>query len=211
MPHNLYLHSSLVQTRRFGGTDAGIREAIRFSTIDLVTALTLAIFVNVAILILAAATFHRHGLTEVVGIEQAYQLLMPILGAGAGTFFAIALLASGQNSSITGTLAGQVVMEGFTELRWPSWARRLLARLLAMVPAMVAVVAYGEEGATRLLVFSQVVLSLQLPFAVYPLVRLTNSKAWMGKYANKPLAAVVAWSLTALLVGLNALLLADFF
>jgi manganese transport protein len=211
MPHNLYLHSSLVQIRRFDGTDAGIREAIRFSTIDLVTALTLAIFVNAAILILAAATFHRQGLTEVAGIEQAYQLLTPILGAGAaGTFFAIALLASGQNSSITGTLAGQVVMEGFTELRWPSWARRLLARLLAMVPAMVAVVAYGEEGATRLLVFSQVVLSLQLPFAVYPLVRLTNSKAWMGKYANKPLAAVVAWSLTALLVGLNALLLADF-
>jgi manganese transport protein len=211
MPHNLYLHSSLVQTRRFEGTDAGIREAIRFSTIDLVTALTLAIFVNAAILILAAATFHRHGLTEVVGIEQAYQLLTPILGAGAATFFAIALLASGQNSSITGTLAGQVVMEGFTALRWPSWARRLLARLLAMVPAMVAVVMYGEEGATRLLVFSQVVLSLQLPFAVYPLVRLTNSKAWMGKYANKPLTAAVAWSLTALLVGLNALLLADFF
>jgi manganese transport protein len=212
MPHNLYLHSSLVQTRRFDGTDAGIREAIRFSTIDLVTALTLAIFVNAAILILAAATFHRHGLTEVVGIEQAYQLLMPILGAGAaGTFFAVALLASGQNSSITGTLAGQVVMEGFTELRWPSWARRLLARLLAMVPAMVAVVVYGEEGATRLLVFSQVVLSLQLPLAVYPLVRLTNSKAWMGKYANKPLTAAVAWSLTALLVGLNALLVADFF
>jgi manganese transport protein len=211
MPHNLYLHSSLVQTRRFEGTDAGIREAIRFSTIDLVTALTLAIFVNAAILILAAATFHRHGLTEVVGIEQAYQLLTPILGAGAATFFAIALLASGQNSSITGTLAGQVVMEGFTALRWPSWARRLLARLLAMVPAMVAVGMYGEEGATRLLVFSQVVLSLQLPFAVYPLVRLTNSKAWMGKYANKPLTAAVAWSLTALLVGLNALLLADFF
>jgi manganese transport protein len=211
MPHNLYLHSSLVQTRRFEGTDAGIREAIRFSTIDLVTALTLAIFVNAAILILAAATFHRHGLTEVVGIEQAYQLLTPTLGAGAATFFAIALLASGQNSSITGTLAGQVVMEGFTALRWPSWARRLLARLLAMVPAMVAVVMYGEEGATRLLVFSQVVLSLQLPFAVYPLVRLTNSKAWMGKYANKPLTAAVAWSLTALLVGLNALLLADFF
>jgi manganese transport protein len=211
MPHNLYLHSSLVQTRRFEGTDAGIREAIRFSTIDLVTALTLAIFVNAAILILAAATFHRHGLTEVVGIEQAYQLLTPILGAGAATFFAIALLASGQNSSITGTLAGQVVMEGFTALRWPSWARRLLARLLAMVPAMVAVVMYGEEGASRLLVFSQVVLSLQLPFAVYPLVRLTNSKAWMGKYANKPLTAAVAWSLTALLVGLNALLLADFF
>ena len=160
MPHNLYLHSSLVQTRRFEGTDAGVREAIRFSTIDLVTALTLAIFVNAAILILAAATFHRHGLTEVVGIEQAYQLLTPILGAGAATFFAIALLASGQNSSITGTLAGQVVMEGFTALRWPSWARRLLARLLAMVPAMVAVVMYGEEGATRLLVFSQVVLSL---------------------------------------------------
>ena len=144
------------------------------------------------------------------GIEQAYQLLTPALGAGAaGTVFAIALLASGQNSSITGTLAGQIVMEGFTNLRWPAWARRLLARLLAMGPAMVAVTAYGEEGATRLLIFSQVVLSLQLPFAVYPLVRFTNSRALMGKFANKRVTAVIAWSLTAILIGLNVILLAD--
>jgi manganese transport protein len=212
MPHNLYLHSSIVQTRRFERSDRGISEAIRFSTIDVMVALTLAIFVNASILILAASTFHQHGLTEVVGIEQAYQLLTPALGAGAaGTVFAIALLASGQNSSITGTLAGQIVMEGFTALRWPAWARRLLARLLAMGPAMVAVTAYGEEGATRLLIFSQVVLSLQLPFAVYPLVRLTNSPLWMGKFANKPVTAVIAWSLTAILIGLNAILVADLF
>ena len=210
MPHNLYLHSSIVQTRRFERSKRGIREAIRFSTIDVVMALTLAIFVNASILILAAATFHQHGLTEVVGIEQAYQLLTPALGAGvAGTVFAIALLASGQNSSITGTLAGQIVMEGFTSLRWPPWARRLLARLLAMVPAMFAVRAYGEEGATRLLIFSQVILSLQLPFAVYPLVRMTGSTALMGKFANKPITAIIAWTLTAVLIGLNAVLVAD--
>jgi manganese transport protein len=210
MPHNLYLHSSIVQTRRFERSQTGIREAIRFSTIDVVMALTLAIFVNASILILAAATFHQHGLTEVVGIEQAYQLLTPALGAGvAGTVFAIALLASGQNSSITGTLAGQIAMEGFTSLRWPPWARRLLARLLAMVPAMFAVTAYGEEGATRLLIFSQVILSLQLPFAVYPLVRMTGSTALMGKFANKPITAIIAWTLTAVLIGLNAVLVAD--
>jgi manganese transport protein len=210
MPHNLYLHSSIVQTRRFERSERGTREAIRFSTIDVVMALTLALFVNAAILILAAATFHRQGLTEVVGIEQAYQLLTPILGAGAaGTVFAIALLASGQNSSITGTLAGQIVMEGFTTLRWPPWVRRLLARLLAMGPAMFAVGAYGDEGATRLLIFSQVILSLQLPFAVYPLVRMTNSTRLMGKFANRPVTAAVAWTLTALLIGLNAILVAD--
>jgi manganese transport protein len=212
MPHNLYLHSSIVQTRRFARSERGRSEAIRFSTIDVMAALTLAIFVNASILILAASTFHQQGLTEVVGIEQAYQLLTPALGAGAaGTVFAIALLASGQNSSITGTLAGQIVMEGFTNLRWPAWARRLLARLLAMGPAMLAVTAYGEEGATRLLIFSQVVLSLQLPFAVYPLVRFTNSRALMGKFANKPITAVIAWSLTTILIGLNAILLADLF
>jgi manganese transport protein len=208
MPHNLYLHSSLVQTRRFERTDAGMREAIRFSTLDIVLALTLAICVNAAILLLAASTFHEAGLTTVVGIEEAYRLLTPALGAGtAATVFAIALLASGQSSSITGTLAGQIVMEGFTGLRWPAWMRRLVSRLLAMVPALFAVTAYGEEGATRLLIFSQVVLSLQLPFAVYPLVRLTNSAAWMGNFANKRLTAVVAWGLTALLIGLNTTLL----
>jgi manganese transport protein len=210
MPHNLYLHSSIVQTRRFERSDTGIREAIRFSTIDVMVALTLAIFVNASILILAASTFHHRGLTVVVGIEQAYQLLAPALGAGAAsTMFAIALLAAGQNSSIAGTLAGQIVMEGFTALRWPNWARRLLARLLAMGPAMFAVTAYGEEGATRLLILSQVVLSLQLPFAVYPLVRLTNSAALMGKFANKPVTAVIAWGLTAVVIGVNAILVAD--
>ena len=208
MPHNLYLHSSLVQTRRFERTEAGMREAIRFSTLDIVLALTLAICVNAAILLLAASTFHEAGLTTVVGIEEAYRLLTPALGAGtAATVFAIALLASGQSSSITGTLAGQIVMEGFTGLRWPAWLRRLVSRLLAMVPALFAVTDYGEEGATRLLIFSQVVLSLQLPFAVYPLVRLTNSAAWMGNFANKRLTAVVAWGLTTLLIGLNTTLL----
>jgi manganese transport protein len=208
MPHNLYLHSALVQTRRFERTDAGMREAIRYSTVDIVLALALALCVNAAILLLAAATFHEAGLTDVVGIEEAYRLLTPALGAGtAATVFAVALLASGQSSSITGTLAGQIVMEGFTGLRWPAWMRRLVSRLLAMAPALFAVTAYGEEGATRLLILSQVVLTLQLPFAVYPLVRLTNSTAWMGKFANKRLTAVVAWGLTALLIGLNTTLL----
>jgi manganese transport protein len=208
MPHNLYLHSSIVQTRNFERTPDGMREAIRFSTLDIVMALTLAIFVNASILILAASTFHAGGLTDVVGIEEAYRLLAPALGVGAAsTLFAIALLASGQNSSITGTMAGQIVMEGFTRFRWPASARRLVSRLIAMVPALFAVTAYGEDGATKLLIFSQVVLTLQLPFAVYPLVRLTNSRAWMGTFANTPLTAVVAWGMTAGLIGLNTLLL----
>jgi manganese transport protein len=208
MPHNLYLHSALVKSRDFQRTDTGKREALRFATIDIVVALTLAIFVNASILILAASTFHASGMTGVVGIEEAYHLLSPALGVGAaGTLFAVALLASGQNASITGTMAGQIVMEGFTSFRWPPWARRLVARLLAMAPALFVVTAYGEEGATRLLILSQVVLSLQLPFAVYPLVRLTGSKAWMGGFANGPLTATVAWAMTAGLIVLNGTLL----
>ena len=208
MPHNLYLHSSIVQTRRYDRTERGLREAIRFSVADIVVALTFAIFINASILILAAASFHGRGFSEVVGIEEAYRLLTPALGAGAAsTLFAVALLASGQNSSITGTLAGQIVMEGFTDFRWPPWLRRLAARLLAMVPAMVAVGLYGEQGAGSLLIFSQVMLSLQLPFAVYPLVRITGSRAVMGRFVNRPATAFVAWSLTVLLVVLNAVLL----
>ena len=208
MPHNLYLHSSIVQTRRYGRTEAGLKEAIRYSVADIVIALSFAIFINASILILAAASFHGRGFSEVVGIEEAYRLLTPALGAGvASTLFAVALLASGQNSSITGTLAGQIVMEGFTDFRWPPWLRRLAARLLAMVPAMIAIGLYGEQGATSLLIFSQVMLSLQLPFAVYPLVRLTNSRALMGSFANRPVTMILAWSLTGLLVVLNAVLL----
>jgi manganese transport protein len=208
MPHNLYLHSSIVQTRCYTRTEAGLREAIRFSIADIVIALGFAIFINASILILAAASFHGRGLAEVVGIEEAYRLLTPALGVGAAsTLFAVALLASGQNSSITGTLAGQIVMEGFTDFRWPPWLRRLAARLLAMVPAMIAIGLYGEQSATSLLIFSQVMLSLQLPFAVYPLVRLTNSRTLMGSFANRPLTMVVAWSLTAILIVLNAVLL----
>jgi manganese transport protein len=208
LPHNLYLHSSIVQTRAYERTELGKREALRFSTIDIVVALSLAIFVNASILILAASTFHAGGMTEVVGIEEAYRLLAPALGVGAAsTVFAVALLASGHNSSITGTLAGQIVMEGFTRFRWPPWARRLVARLLAVVPAMVAVTVYGEDGATRLLILSQVVLSLQLPFAVYPLVRFTNDLGLMGRFANRRGTALIAWSLTAGLIGLNAVML----
>lgn len=208
MPHNLYLHSSIVQTRRYTRTEGGLREAIRFSVADIVVALGFAIFINASILILAAASFHDRGLTDMVGIEEAYRLLTPALGAGAAsTLFAVALLASGQNSSITGTMAGQIVMEGFTDFRWPPWLRRLVARLLAMIPAMIAVGLHGDQGASALLIFSQVTLSLQLPFAVYPLVRLTNCRAMMGSFANRPVTVFVAWSLTALLVVLNMVLL----
>jgi manganese transport protein len=210
MPHNLYLHSAIVKTRRYDRSRSGLREAVRFASLDIVIALSLAIFVNAAILVLAAAVFHDNGSPAVVGIEEAYRLLAPALGVGAGsTLFAVALLASGQNSAITGTLAGQIVMEGFTDLRWPRWLRRLLARLLAMGPALVAVGVYGDEGATKLLILSQVVLSLQLPFAVYPLVRMTGSAAWMGEFANGRITACIAWSATMLLLLLNIVLLAS--
>jgi manganese transport protein len=207
MPHNLYLHSSIVQSRQYERSEQGKRQAIRFSRLDVIGALAIATFVNGAILVLAASTFHGEGLGE-VGLEEAYQLLAPALGAGAAsTLFAVALLAAGQNSSITGTLAGQIVMEGFTDLKLPPWMRQLASRLLAMIPAILAVAVYGEGSVTKLLILSQVVLSLQLPFAVYPLVRLTGDRAWMGRFANGRTTAAFAWALTALLTGLNLFLL----
>ena len=211
MPHNLYLHSSIVQTRRYAEDAAGKREAVTHATIDSTVALTLALFVNAAILILAAATFHAHGHTAVAEIDQAYKLLSPTLGAGAASvLFAVALLASGQNSTVTGTLAGQIVAEGFLDLRLPIWLRRMVTRLLAIVPAVIVVAGSGDAGATRLLVLSQVVLSLQLPFAVVPLVAFTGSAAKMGALATPAWLRGAAWSITAAVIGLNATLLASF-
>ena len=208
MPHNLYLHSALVQTRRFAETDTGRREAIRLATLDSNIALTLALFINGAILVLAAATFHVAGRTDVADIDQAYRLLTPMLGAGAASLiFAIALLASGQNSTITGTLAGQVVAEGFLDLRLPLWARRLVTRLIAIVPAVIVIAAMGDRGATDLLVLSQVVLSLQLPFAVVPLVIFTSDAALMRGLPTPRWLTVVAWIVAFLVIALNATLL----
>jgi manganese transport protein len=208
MPHNLYLHSAMVLGRKHDRSEAGIREEIRFSLIDLTIALSLAVFVNGAILVLAASTFHANGMTQVTGLEDAHRLLSPLLGAGAAsTLFAVALLASGQNSAITGTLAGQIVMEGFTDFKWPVWMRRVVSRALAITPAVFVVSAYGEGAAMKLLIFSQVVLSLQLPFAVVPLIRLTNSTETMGAFANPPWVKAAAWASALLIIGLNTTLL----
>jgi NRAMP (natural resistance-associated macrophage protein)-like metal ion transporter len=208
MPHNLYLHSSIVQTRRFEQSEGGKREALRMATIDSTIALALAFCINAAILILAAATFHTAGRTDVAEIQDAYQLLTPMLGAGmASTLFAVALLASGQNSTVTGTLAGQIVMEGFLHIRLPMWLRRLVTRLIAIVPAAAVAAIYGESGTARLLVLSQVVLSLQLPFAVWPLVRFTGDKRLMGGFANGPVLKLVAWGICLTVIGLNVTLL----
>ena len=208
MPHNLYLHSSIVQTRRFERTPAGKREAIRFSVLDSTIALGLALFINAAILILAAAVFHRSGHSDIADIGQAYTFLTPLVGAGAASLlFAVALLASGQNSTITATLAGQIVMEGFVDLRVPSWLRRLATRLLAIVPAVIVAGLYGASGTTKLLMISQVVLSLQLPFAVIPLVRLTGDKRRMGEFANPLWLKIAAWGISATIVGMNLILL----
>jgi len=208
MPHNLYLHSSIVQTRAFEPDEVGRRDAIRWATMDGTVALGLAFFINAAILILAAAAFHTAGRTDVAEIEQAYQLLAPMLGAStAGVVFAVALLAAGQNSTVTGTLAGQIVMEGFLNLRLPVWQRRLITRALAIVPAVLVVAAAGDAGATRLLILSQVVLSLQLPFAVVPLVRFTGSREVMGPFASPVWLGVLAWAIAAIIIGLNVTLL----
>ena len=208
MPHNLYLHSSIVQTRAFAADDAGKAEAVRLATIDGTLALALAFFINAAILIVAAAVFHTAGRTEIAEIDQAYQLLTPMMGVGAASVvFGIALLASGQNSTVTGTLAGQIVMEGFLHLRLPMWARRMVTRLLAILPAVFVVGASGDDGATRLLVLSQVVLSLQLPFAVVPLVRFTGNAAMMGRFVSPAWLRVLAWTIAAVIIGLNVTLL----
>jgi manganese transport protein len=204
MPHNLYLHSSIVQSRRYKRTPAGKREAIRMANIDSALALTVALFVNAAILIVAAAVFHRSGHLEVAAIEDAYKLLSPLVGAaGASTLFAIALLASGQNSSITGTLAGQVVMEGFVHLKVAPWLRRLITRCIAIIPTIIVVAFRGEHGTETLLLLSQVILSLQLSFAVIPLVMFTGDKRKMGEFVNAPWLKALSWATAVLIAGLN--------
>ncbi len=212
MPHNLYLHSSIVQTRAFECTGAGRRDAVRWATLDSTLALGMALFVNAAILVLAAATFHVRGRTDVVEIEQAYELLSPVLGVGfAATLFGVALLASGLNSTITGTLAGQIVMEGFLRLRLPPWARRLVTRGLAVLPVLLVTAWAGEQATGRLLVLSQVVLSMQLPFAVIPLVQFVSSRRRMGDMAISRGWSALAWAVAAIIVLLNMKLLSDVF
>ena len=210
MPHNLYLHSSIVQTRAWQQTPAKKWEAIKFGTIDSTVALSLALFVNAAILVVAAATFHFSGYHNVAEIQEAYKLLSPVLGVGlASTVFAFALLASGQSSTLTATLAGQIVMEGFLKLRLPPWLRRLATRLLAIVPALVCILLFGEQSTGGLLVFSQVVLSLQLPFAVIPLVMMTSDRRLMGEFVSPRWLQVLAGAVATVIVGLNVWLLAQ--
>ena len=207
MPHNLYLHSALVQSRDVPRTEEGLRQACRYNFLDSAIALNCAFFVNAAILIVAAATFHSNGHTGVAEIQDAHKLLTPLLGAGASTAFALALLASGQNSTLTGTLAGQIVMEGFLEIRIRPWLRRLITRLIAIVPAAIVAFAYGESGTAQLLILSQVILSLQLSFAVFPLVAFTSDRAKMGEFVNAVWLKACAWGAAALIAALNAWLL----
>lgn len=211
MPHNLYLHSSVVQTRQYEETPAGKREAVRFAFIDSTLALSIALFINAAILIIAAATFHTSGHSEVAEIQDAYKLLTPLLGAGASTVFALALLASGQNSTLTGTLAGQIVMEGFLNIRLRPWLRRLITRAIAIVPAAIVAVLYGESGTARLLILSQVILSMQLSFAVFPLVSFTSDKLKMGEFVNPAWLKGLAYLVGAVIAGLNIWLLIQTF
>jgi manganese transport protein len=208
MPHNLYLHSSIVQTRKYELTTAGKREAIKFATIDSTFALMFALFINAAILIVSAATFYRQGYNEVAEIQEAYQLLSPLLGVtGASTLFALALLASGQNSTLTGTLAGQIVMEGFLNIRIRPWLRRLITRLIAIIPAVIVTAISGEHGTTQLLILSQVILSLQLSFAVFPLVMFTSDKLKMGDFVNSTWIKTLAWLVAVIIASLNVWLL----
>ncbi len=208
MPHNLYLHSSIVQTRKFDDTVEGKRTAIRFATIDSTVALMFALFVNAAILILASAAFHTTGHQDVAEIQDAYHLLDPLLGSGvAGILFGVALLASGQNSTLTGTLAGQIVMEGFLNVRLKPWLRRLITRMIAIIPAVIVTFLYGEKGTGELLILSQVILSVQLSFAVIPLVLFTSDKHKMGPFVNKPWVKTIAWLITSIIVVLNVYLL----
>jgi manganese transport protein len=208
MPHNLYLHSSIVQTRKYADTSAGKREAIRFSTIDSSVALMSALFINAAILILAASVFHGKGHENVADISDAYQLLSPLLNTtAASVLFAVALLCSGQNATLTGTLAGQIVMEGFINLRLRPWLRRLITRLIAIVPAIIVVVLYGERGTGQLLILSQVILSLQLPFAVFPLVAFTSDRHKMGEFVSPAWVKALAWAVAVIIGALNVYLL----
>jgi len=212
MPHNLYLHSSIVQTRRYEETAAGKRMAVRYAFLDSTVALSFALFINAAILVVAAATFHRAGRTDVAEIQQAYQLLTPLLGVtGASAVFAFALLASGQNSTLTGTLAGQIVMEGFLNIRLRPWLRRLITRCIAIVPAALTAIFFGENGTARLLILSQVILSLQLSFAVFPLVRFTSDRAKMGEFVNPAWLKALAYGVAVVIAALNAWLLLQAF
>src|SRR5438105_2271622 len=208
MPHNLYLHSSIVQTRDFGSSTRDRREAVRYAIFDSTLALGFALFINAAILVLGAAAFHTRGLHNVAEIADAYKLLSPVLGASlASTLFACALLASGQNSTLTGTLAGQIVMEGFLNIRLRPWLRRLITRVLAITPAVIVIGIYGEGKVTSLLILSQVVLSFQLPFAVIPLVQFTSDRRRMGAFANSRFTTLLAWTVAAAILVFNAELL----
>src|SRR6202521_2818517 len=208
MPHNLYLHSSIVQTRMYYDTPDGKREAIRFATLDSSVALMFALFINAAILVMAAATFHGTGHDQVADIGDAYKLLSPLLGTTmASTLFAVALLCSGQNATLTGTLAGQIVMEGFINLRLRPWLRRLITRLLAIIPAVIVIALYGASGTGPLLILSQVVLSLQLPFAVFPLVMFTSDRRKMGAFASPGWLQAIAGSVAIIIAVLNGWLL----
>ena len=208
MPHNLYLHSSIVQTRKYGDSHAERGEAIRFASIDSAVALMFALFINGAILVMAAAVFHGTGHEDVADINDAYKLLSPLLGTTmASVLFAVALLCSGQNATLTGTLAGQIVMEGFINLRLRPWLRRLVTRLIAIIPAIIVVSLYGERGAGPLLILSQVILSLQLPFAVFPLVMFTSDPHKMGLFVNPWWVKVLAWTVAVIIGALNVYLL----
>jgi len=212
MPHNLYLHSSIVQTRKYVDTHASRKEAIRFASIDSSIALMSALFINAAILIVAAAVFHGTGYDSVADISDAYKLLSPLLGAGAAsTLFAVALLCAGQNATLTGTLAGQIVMEGFVNIRLRPWLRRLITRLVAIVPAVIVVILYGERGAGSLLILSQVILSLQLPFAVFPLVSFTGDRHKMGVHVAPVWMRVLAWTVAVIIATLNVWMLYQIF
>jgi manganese transport protein len=211
MPHNLYLHSGIVQTRRFGGSVEDKREAIKFATIDSTVALMFALLINASILILAAATFHSAGKLDVAEIDQAHSFLTPLLGSAiAPTLFGIALLCCGINSTVTATLAGQIVMEGFLDIRLPAWARRLVTRAIAIVPAAIVTIWYGEKGTAQLLILSQVVLSLQLPFAIVPLVMFTADKRKMGVLVAPRWVTALAIAVAAVIIVLNAKLIYDF-
>ena len=212
MPHNLYLHSSVVQTRRYDLTPAGKRVAVKYAFLDSTIALSFALFINAAILIVAAATFYSNGRTDVAEIQDAYKLLTPLLGvSGASAVFALALLASGQNSTITGTLAGQIVMEGFLNIRIRPWLRRLITRLIAIVPAALTAIFFGESGTAKLLILSQVILSLQLSFAVFPLVQFTSDRAKMGEFVNSGWLKALAYCVAVAIACFNGWLIVQTF
>lgn len=212
MPHNLYLHSSIVQTRKYGQDPTSKADAVKFVTIDSSVALMFALFINAAILIVSASVFHVNDYRNVAEIQDAYRLLTPVLHAPiASTLFALALLASGQNSTLTGTLAGQIVMEGFLDIRLRPWMRRLITRAIAIIPAIICVALYGESGTARLLIFSQVILSFQLAFAVIPLIIFTGDRKKMGSFANPIWLKILAWMCAGIIVLLNVKYLSDFF